>query len=132
VPWDAESPGDRPGATAEKNETVLRPKVQALTDKTVCRANVAINCAFAQFLALLLGEPALLGPYPNQSRKDARRLLREIDGQRDPSHWGDVAISENWSQILRLSGWLRWTRLGDAPDARQMFSNHLKSVRNTD
>ena len=116
----------------KKNELVLVPRVESISARTVYQANVAINCAFAQLLALLLGEPASLDPYPNQSREEARKLLREVAAQRDPSHLGDVAISKKWSEILGLSGWFRWVRLGDAPDARQMFSNHLKSVRNTD
>ena len=105
-----------------ENEMVLRPEVRAPTARTVYRANVAINCAFAQFLALLLGEPALLGPYPNQSRKEARKLLREVAAQSDPSHLGDVEISKKWSEILGLSGWFKWARLGDAPDPGVSFT----------
>ena len=105
-----------------ENEMVLRPEVRALTARTVYRANVAVNCAFAHFLALLLGEPALLGPYPNQSRKEARRLLREVAAQSDPSHLGDVEISKKWSEILGLSGWFKWARLGDAPDPKVSFT----------
>ena len=101
---------------------VLRPEVRALTARTVYRANVAINCAFAQFLALLLGEPALLGPYPNQPREEARRLLRKVAPQSDPSHLGDVEISKKWSEILGLSGWFNWTRLGDASGAKISFT----------
>lgn len=41
-----------------ENEKVLRPEVAALTPRTVYRASILINCAFAQSLALLLDEPA--------------------------------------------------------------------------
>jgi len=101
---------------------VLRPEVRALTARTVYRANVAINCAFAQFLALLLGEPALPSPYPNQSRKEALKLLREFGAQTDPSHLGDVATSKRWSQSLGLSSWLKWTRLSQAPTGGVSFT----------
>ena len=98
-----------------ENEMVLRPKVQALTARTVYRANVAINCAFAQFVALLLGESSLPEPYPDQLCKRGRELLREVNIQTDPGHPGDVGIAERWSQILGLAGWFKWTGLGDAP-----------------
>lgn len=106
-----------------ENEMVLRPEVRDLTPRTVYRASLAINSAFAQFLAPLLGEPTLLGPYPNQPREEAHRLLREVAAQRDPGHLGDVAISKRWSEILGLSGWFRWTTLGDAPGTHVSFNS---------
>ncbi len=98
-----------------ENETVLRPEVAALTPRTVYRASILINCAFAQSLALLLGEPALCRGYPLQLRQQAAKLLREMGTEKDPSYTGDVKIAREWAELLGLSGWFGWTKFRQGP-----------------
>ena len=95
----------------EENELVLVPRVESVSAKTVYRASVAMNCAFAQFAAALLREPSLFGPYTDQAREKARKLFWELHSERRPGHSGDVAVSNRWSEVLGLSGWFRWIRL---------------------
>ena len=96
-----------------ENQRVLRPEVATSTPKSVYRASAAINCAFAQSLALLLSEPSLCRAYPHQLRHLGGRLLGQISAQEDLGHTGDVATANRWAELLGLSGWFRWARLGD-------------------
>ena len=98
-----------------ENQMVLRPEVATSTPESVYRASAAINCAFAQSLALLLREPSLCRAYPHELSRLGGRLLGQISSQEDPSHTGDVATANGWAELLGLSGWFRWTRVDDVP-----------------
>ena len=105
-----------------ENETVLRPEVAALTPRTVYRASILINCAFAQSLALLLDEPALCRGYPLQLRQQAAKLLREVSAAKDPGYTGDVKIARKWAELLGLSGWFKWTKFRQGPTEGVSFT----------
>lgn len=105
----------------KENELVLVPRVESISSKTVYRASVAMNCAFAQFAAALLQEPSLCGPYPDQAREKARRLFWELHSERHSGNLGDIAVSKRWSRVLGLSGWFKWVGIDAASGMNLSF-----------
>lgn len=92
----------------EENYWSLNPEIEAVTPKLVYENTMAMNCAFAHFIAEMMGGQILVRPYPERFFEKAAHLLSLFKEESEDNHRGDVRIIKRWAETLGISNWYVW------------------------
>lgn len=88
----------------------LSKRIETLTPRTVYRASSAMNAAFAQFAAELVGREELVRPYRGTAFEGLGARLRQLNPS-DRGHQGDREAADGWAAELGLTNWYGWRKV---------------------
>jgi hypothetical protein len=95
----------------------LSKKVEQVTPKTLFRISNSITYAYLRGLEPVTGKDVRRHFSGRPSIITTGIQLYDVSGEEDTGYAGDLRVTNEWANILKVSGWFYWINFEDMPES---------------